>query len=205
MTARSATGLLGVYPGSFNPPTVAHLGIARAARARFGLERVDLAISVRALEKEHVERPLLADRLAVLEALARRVGWLGVKVTEAQLLADIAEGYDVLVMGADKWHQVLDVRFYGGSTAARDAALARLPRLAIAPRPPLDVPAEALLDVDAAFADMSSTQAREGAADMMVPEAAAFDRETGAWTDPPRYERWLAARAATPPASPPGD
>src|SRR5205085_2352115 len=117
----------------FNPPTVAHLGIAAAARSRFGLARVDLVVSARALEKEHVERPLLSDRLAVLEALARRVGWLGVRVTEAQLLADIAEGYDVLVMGADKWHQVLDVRFYGNSTTARDAALARLPRLAIAP------------------------------------------------------------------------
>jgi hypothetical protein len=184
--------VIGVYPGSFNPPTVAHLGIATAARDRYGLTRLDLVLSVQALEKEHVDRPLLRDRLAVLGALARRVGWLGVRTTEAQLLADIAEGYDVLVMGADKWHQVLDVRYYGGSSAARDAAVARLPRLAIAPRPPLDVPASNALDVDATFAAMSSTRARRGDRGLMVPEAAAFDRETGAWTDPGRYERWLA-------------
>ena len=184
--------MIGVYPGSFNPPTLAHLGIAGAARARYGLDRVDLVLSVRALEKEHVDRPLWRDRLAVLEALAGRVGWLGVRTTEAQLLADIAEGYDVLIMGADKWHQVLDVRYYGDSAEARDAAVARLPRLAIAPRPPLEVPAELLLDVEDAFADMSSSRARAGARELMVPEAADFDRRTGAWTDPDRYERWLA-------------
>ena len=190
--------MIGVYPGSFNPPTLAHLGIAGAARARYGLDRVDLVLSVRALEKEHVDRPLWRDRLAVLEALAGRVGWLGVRTTEAQLLADIAEGYDVLIMGADKWQQVLDVRYYGDSAEARDAAVARLPRLAIAPRPPLEVPAELLLDVEDAFADMSSSRARAGARELMVPEAADFDRRTGAWTDPDRYERWLADAGRAP-------
>lgn len=183
--------MIGVYPGSFNPLTLAHLGIAAAARERYGLDRVDLALSVRALEKEHVDRPLWRDRLDVLEAVARRVGWLGVRTTEAQLLADIAEGYDVLIMGADKWHQVLDVRYYGGSAEARDAAVARLPRLAIAPRPPLEVPADLVLEVEDHFADVSSSRARAGARELMVPEAAEFDRRTGAWTDPDRYERWL--------------
>jgi nicotinic acid mononucleotide adenylyltransferase len=190
--------MIGVYPGSFNPPTLAHLGIAGAARARYGLDRVDLVLSVRALEKEHVDRPQWRDRLAVLDALAGRVGWLGVRTTKAQLLADIAEGYDVLIMGADKWQQVLDVRYYGHSAEARDAAVARLPRLAIAPRPPLEVPAELLLDVEGAFADMSSSRARAGARELMVPEAADFDRRTGAWTDPDRYERWLADAGRAP-------
>ncbi|MEA3216292.1 MAG: nicotinate-nucleotide adenylyltransferase, partial [Acidimicrobiia bacterium] len=100
--------MIGVYPGSFNPPTRAHVAIADAARRRWGLERVDLVLSERALEKEHVERPLLRHRVAVLEELADRLGWLGVRTTTQQLLADIAEGYDVLILGADKWHQVLD-------------------------------------------------------------------------------------------------
>src|SRR6478672_1188639 len=125
--------MIGVYPGSFNPLTLAHLGIAAAARDRHRLDRVDLVLSVRALEKEHVDRPLWRDRLA-----------------------DLAEGYDVLIMGADKWHQVLDVRYYAGSGEARDAAVARLPRLAIAPRPPLEVPADLLLEVEDRYADMSS-------------------------------------------------
>jgi hypothetical protein len=185
--------VIGVYPGSFNPPTLAHLGIADAARRRWSLERVDLMLSERALDKEHVERPLLEHRVAVLHELAARLGWLGVRTTSHQLLADMAEGYDVLILGADKWHQVLDPRYYEGSAERRDAAVARLPHLAIAPRPPLLVPPELLLDVAPDLGEMSSTRARGGEVDLMVPEAAAFDRRTGAWTDPERYEAWLVA------------
>jgi hypothetical protein len=186
----------GVYPGSFNPPTVAHLAIAEAARRQFALDRVDLVLSRRALGKEDVERPLLRHRLEVLESVAARLPWLGVALTDAQLLADMAAGYDVLILGADKWHQVLDPRFYGDSDTERDRAVARLPRLAIAPRPPLEVPDEHRLEVPDERASMSSTRARAGAAELMLPEAADFDRRTGAWTDPPRYEAWLALRAA---------
>jgi hypothetical protein len=189
--------VIGVYPGSFNPPTLAHLAIADAARRRYRLERVDLVVSRRALEKEHVERPLLSHRLEVLEAVCRRLRWLGARTTEAQLLVDIAEGYDVLVLGADKWHQVLDPRYYGGSEAARDAAVARLPALAIAPRPPLAVPDEHRLEVAARWGDVSSTRARAGDVGVMVPEAAEFDRQTGAWTEPARYEAFLRATAGS--------
>jgi hypothetical protein len=189
--------VIGVYPGSFNPPTLAHVAIADAARRRFDLERVDLVVSERALEKEDVERPLLRHRIDVLEAVARRLPWLGVRTTTSQLLVDIAEGYDVLVLGADKWQQVLDPRYYGGSEAARDEAVAHLPRLAIAPRPPLAVPEEHRLDVADTWSDVSSTRARSGETVLMVPEAAAFDRRTGAWTDPLRYERFLASAAGS--------
>ena len=48
---------VGVYPGSFNPPTTAHLAIADAARAQRGLSRIDLVISRVALAKEGVEHP----------------------------------------------------------------------------------------------------------------------------------------------------
>ena len=119
------------------------------------------------------------------------VGWLGVRTTEAQLLADIAEGYDVLIMGADKWHQVLDVRYYGGSGEARDAAVARLPRLAIAPDRHWRCRPSSSSRSRTATRTMSSSRARAGARELMVPEAADFDRRTGAWTDPARYERWL--------------
>ncbi|WP_419919708.1 hypothetical protein [Candidatus Poriferisocius sp.] len=51
------TKRIGVYPGSFNPPTIGHLAIARAAPAQQGLDRVDLAVSRVALGKELVARP----------------------------------------------------------------------------------------------------------------------------------------------------
>ncbi len=184
--------MIGAYPGSFNPPTRAHLAIAEAAREAFGLSRVDLVVSRRALDKEHVDRPLFEHRLDVLHQVASSRPWLGVTVTDAQLLVDMTGGYDVLIVGADKYHQLFDTRYYGGSDAARDEAVARLPRLAVAPRPPLEVPDELVLVVDPRHATASSTAARRGAAELMVREASRFDRRTGAWTDPARYERWLA-------------
>jgi hypothetical protein len=181
---------IGAYPGSFNPPTTAHLAIADAARRQRRLDRVDLVISRVTLAKEHVELPLLEHRVGVLERIGRRLPWLGVRITEAQLLADIAEGYDVVVMGADKWTQVNDVSWYGDE-AARARALARLPEPVVVPRPPHEVPERYRLDVDDALATVSSTAARAGAAELMVPEALAFARRTGAWIDDQRYRAHL--------------
>ena len=168
----------GAYPGSFNPPTVAHVGIADAARVRHGLDRVDLVVSRIALAKEGVVHPTFEERIEVLERVTARLDWLAVVVSEEQLIADLAEGYDVVIMGADKWHQLHDVGFYGGSSDARNAALARLPVCSVAPRPPLDVPDHVALEIDLAFAAVSSTMARAGAAHLMVPEALA----SGLWT-----------------------
>ena len=125
---------LGVYPGSFNPPTDAHHEIALTAREHHGLHRVDFAVSTVTLGKESVMRPPFEERLAVIEASIADVDGLGLIVTEHQLIADIAGGYDVVVMGADKWAQVNDLAWYPDH-AARDAALAALPALALAPRP----------------------------------------------------------------------
>jgi Cytidylyltransferase-like len=187
----------GAYPGSFNPPTRAHLAIAQAAVRQLGLDRLDLIVSRVALGKEGVERPQLQDRLMVLEEVAASRPWLGALVTDHRLLADVAAGYDVVVMGADKWAQVVDPAWYGGSAAARDEAVARLPRVVVAPRPGYDTVGVHVLDVDPDHLHVSSTAARSHRADWMVPEAAAFDARTGAWTDPARYDRWL--RAIRPP------
>jgi hypothetical protein len=173
---------IGCYPGSFNPPTLAHLAIAEAAVARCGLDRVDLVVSRVALAKEHVVVPALDERVAVLRAVVgARSSWLGLVVTDDQLLVDVARGYDVLVLGADKWGQVLDPAFYGGSEAARDEAVAALPALAVAPRPGhehVELPAGAvLLDLPLELQRASSTAARGGRHDWMAPEAVA----SGLW------------------------
>ena len=51
-------------------------------------------------------------------------------------------------MGADKWAQVHDPAWYGVDAAARDAALAALPRVLVAPRPGFDVDGAEVLEVD---------------------------------------------------------
>jgi hypothetical protein len=173
---------VGCYPGSFNPPTLAHLAIAEGARRVCDLDRVDLVVSRVALAKEHVVVPAFDDRVAVLrEVVAARASWLGLVVTDDQLLVDVARGYDVLVLGADKWAEVLDPRFYRGSVAARDAAVAALPAVAVAPRPGhehVEVPAgAALLDLPAHLQPASSTAVRAGRHDWMALEAAA----SGLW------------------------
>jgi len=169
--------MIGVFPGTFNPPTTAHLAIAGAAREQHGLDRVDLVVSRRPLGKDHVERPTLDERVDVLRQIADRLGWLGVTVSDRQLIADLAQGYDVVVMGADKWHQIHDPAFYDDSSADRDAALARLPRIAVVRRAGLEVPADLLLEIDAEHHEVSSTLARSGRIDVMVREA----RESGLW------------------------
>lgn len=162
----------GVYPGTFDPPTIAHLAIAEAARSQCDLEQVDLVINREPLGKRDV-RPL-ESRLAMLEAVAETRPWLSVVVTDLLHLADIAAGYDVLVLGADKWAQVLDPAFYE-SARERDESVARLPRLAVAPRDDRPVPPECVvLDVD--LSHVSSTAARAGKADLVAPEAVPFLR-----------------------------
>jgi len=181
ITDGHSPGRTGVFPGTFNPPTVAHLAIAERTVELHGLERVDLAVSRRPLGKASADRPTFEERIEVLTSIGRRLGWLGVVVSDRQLIADLAEGYDLVIMGADKWQQIHELQFYNGSPADRDAALGRLPEVVVAPRADLDVPGDLRIDLDPAHRDVSSTLARQGRLDLMAPEAAEFARATGAW------------------------
>lgn len=171
------TDVIGAFPGTFDPPTVAHLAIAEAVHDRHRLDRVDLIVSRVPLGKGVPATPTLDQRLDVLRAMAARVGWLGVVTSDRQLIVELVEGYDVVVMGADKWRQVHDPAFYAGSAAARDDAVAALPIVAVAPRAGEASPAHLTLDVDPALLDVSSTLARAGRRHLMVREAA----ESGLW------------------------
>jgi hypothetical protein len=194
VTTRDA-GAVGVYPGSFDPLTVAHMAIAEAAVRAADLDRIDLVLSSVALGKEDGGHASVDARANAIRRAARTRPWLAVTTTDQQLIAEIASGYDVVVMGADKWAQVFDPGWYGGSEAARDLAVARLPTVAVVARPGVVLPeAEALggvlLIVDDQHADVSSSAARGGRTEWMLPEAADFDARTGAWSDADRYARW---------------
>ena len=64
-----------------------------------------------------------------------------------------------------------------GSTTERDAALARLPQVAVAPREGLDSPDALLMGTPADLHGVSSTAARQGRRDLMAPHAAAKWRD----------------------------
>ena len=167
---------VGAYPGSFDPPTVAHVAVAEAAVAEGGPERVDFLVSVEPLGKATPAADELDGRLAVLRAVTATRPWLGVRRTEHRLLADIAAGYDALVVGADKWGQLLDPSWYGGSTEERDRCLSRLPRVLVVPRPPFpsppgDDPRWTTLWIDPGHGEVSSTAVRAGRVEWSLPEA----------------------------------
>ena len=156
---------IAVYPGSFDPLTVAHVAVARAAVEQRGVERVDLAVSRTTLGKAHLDDSSLGRRTRQLQDAFGVHDWLGLVVVSTSLVVDIAQGYDLVVMGADKWAQVNDPHWYGGDPDARDAALRRLPAVAVAPRGGHAVPVDLALEVPAELAHVSATAVRNGRSD----------------------------------------
>ena len=90
----------GVYPGSFHPLTVAHVAIIDAALQQLDLARLDLSISRAAFDKSHLDTHL-GERVDALRRSFNDRLEVGVIVTGHRLIADVARGYDAVVMGAD--------------------------------------------------------------------------------------------------------
>jgi nicotinate-nucleotide adenylyltransferase len=77
---------VGIFPGSFNPPTRAHLALIEAARAR--VDRV-IAILPRAFPHKEYHGATIEQRLAMLEAIQPAAPF-SVCTTERGLFIDIA-------------------------------------------------------------------------------------------------------------------
>jgi hypothetical protein len=150
---------IAAYPGTFDPPTIAHVAVAEAAWRACGVDRVELVLSVDPIGKAGAAP--LAERVAALEALCDGRPWLGVAVTEHRLIADVAAGYHAVVVGADKWAQVLDASYHPTEADWR-ASLDRLPPVvAVARRGATPIEGDVLvLDVD--LGEVSSSAVRAG-------------------------------------------
>jgi nicotinamide-nucleotide adenylyltransferase len=143
-----------VFPGSFNPPTKAHLALMKQAR-QWASQRnrqegrsnrtVQLfaAMSKLTVDKEHVERPLLLDRIVLLEKLLKHhLPRTGVMLFNRGLYVEQAEAVHscfpkvkqlYFLIGYDKIVQILDPHYYTNRDAAlRD--LFALAELLVAPR-----------------------------------------------------------------------
>lgn len=199
---------LALLPGSFNPPTKAHVALADAVMATGRVDRVDYLLATRTVNKEQVEGASLPDRLLMLEALALSDSHRGIVLVNRGLLVDQAELVRAeaasivdlwFAIGFDKIVQVFDPRYYREREAALDR-LFSLARFFVAPRAGAELDdLEALmsssenqrytggivkLDLPASLRDVSSSRLRahdpESSSDApgIVRE---FIRETGAY------------------------
>lgn len=212
-----------VFPGSFNPPTIAHLALLKQARQSAlqrseqshkgnGTVQVFAAMSKLTVDKEHVERPLMLDRIILLEDLLKKsLPHTGVMLFNRGLYVEQAEAVHrcfpevkrlYFLIGYDKIVQILDPHYYTNCDAAlRD--LFALAELLVAPR--ADFGPEALTELlqkpdnapftqyihplpfSDAYRDVSSTHIRQHASEYMhdIPiEVQRFMRETRVY-DPP--------------------
>ena len=208
-----------VLAGSFNPPTIAHLALLKQAQ-KFAIQASPTgrpmhfyaAFSKRTVDKESVERPLLLDRILLLQTLLRRrLPDVGILLFNRGLYVEQAEAIRAsfprvrrifFLMGFDKIEQILDPRYY----ADRDAALQALfqqAELLVAPRGKahehelaelLDQPQNRrfarfihALPFDSRYKDISSTQLRQNGlayAQDVPDEVRRFMRETRAYASP---------------------
>lgn len=140
--AATDAGPLLLLPGAFNPPTSAHLALARSSLHAVPGARFFFTLGTTILNKEQTERASLLDRLLLLDQIARRVGDLGVLLTNRGLYVEQAAAAQTafpqapdlfFVVGYDKIEQIFDAHYYQD----RDAALRELFSLAqllVAPR-----------------------------------------------------------------------
>ncbi len=203
---------LALVPGSFNPPTNAHLALAEAVRATGLVDQVDFLLATRTVNKERVEGASLADRILMLEALVDRRPDLGIVLVNRGLYVEQAETItrdwptitDLwFAVGFDKIVQIFDPRYYQDRDAALDRLFA-LARFFVAPRGDADFgDLEALLNrpenqryahgvarlnFPASYRRISSSRLRSH--DLLaygdIPDAVLqFMRDTGAYGTPP--------------------
>jgi nicotinic acid mononucleotide adenylyltransferase len=224
VTDLPGTRNLAVLPGAFNPPTRAHLALARSARD-LGFDGVLLSLGSVTVAKPETGLAL-EDRLALLVRMTEHEPGLGVVVVNRGLYAEQAEAISsaipgvrdlTFVAGMDKLPQILDPRYYADLEAALAALFARA-RLLIAARGGEDRDAfERLLAdrlgsrfreridwlaLDPRWRDVSATSIRDALArredvsQWLPAEITEHLRETGAFADPAAYaERVRALRA----------
>lgn len=214
-----------VFPGSFNPPTTAHLALLKQAwqtalqwgeGSHNSKRAVQLfaAMSKLTVDKEHVERPLMLDRVILLDhLLKRRLPHTGVMLFNRGLYVEQAEAVQrcfpqvkqlYFLIGYDKIVQILDPHY----DVDRDASLRDLfarAELLVGPR--ADFGPQALTELlqkpenqpfaqyihplpfSNAYRNISSTHIRQhpGASTHDVPhEVQRFIRKTRAYAPPMR-------------------
>jgi nicotinic acid mononucleotide adenylyltransferase len=133
---------VGVFAGSFNPLTRAHVALAHAARAQYRLDALVWLCAMRTVDKERIERAAWPDRVAQLAARVRSAPPEVLALTNRGLYVEEAaavrlwlpEGAAIfLLVGFDKIVQIFDARYYEDRESAL-RELFSLAHLLVAPR-----------------------------------------------------------------------
>lgn len=173
-----------VFPGAFNPPTLAHLMLATTVRD-LGFDVVAFALATRTIDKEDARGLAVEERLALLAAMAAGEERLGALVQNRGLYAEqalaVRSAWPVLddlafVVGMDKVAQIFEPRYYADYERSLATLFANA-RLLVAARGALDRAAlERLLaaapasghrsrvewiELDPRWRDVSATAVRE--------------------------------------------
>lgn len=160
-----------VYPGTFNPPTVAHLAIARAALEELDITQLDIPLSRTPFGKSEAGPPNFDQRLQIAKMAFSFDDRITVYGTDLKFLSDISAGYTYLIIGDDKLAQLTDLQFYRDPEEMA-VKLASLPELVVVERSRVasDLPFRAL-SIDPSYREVSSTRVRNGETDLIAESA----------------------------------
>ncbi|MBI2875927.1 MAG: nicotinate-nicotinamide nucleotide adenylyltransferase [Candidatus Tectomicrobia bacterium] len=122
---------IGIFPGSFNPLTLAHVELIRQAQERFCLEEMILVLDSRAMDKE-IFGASLEDRLVMLRLFARAFPHYRIALSSHGRFLDklqaLRQRYPFasvsfyFIVGYDTLVRILDPKYY----VDREAALREL-------------------------------------------------------------------------------
>ncbi|MGC8480705.1 MAG: hypothetical protein ACP5PJ_04090 [Acidimicrobiales bacterium] len=164
------------YPGTFDPPTIAHIDIALGALELPSVTRLEFVLSTDPFPKSSPPLLNLEERIEILGEVIRRDHRLGIATSSSRLITDLSRGYDAVIMGTDKFIELHDLRFY----ESPQDMMGRLQQLAplIVVRRGSDttpIPAGVInLVIDVHLREVSSTQVRAGHEELAAPEFLAW-------------------------------
>ena len=113
-------GRLGIFPASFNPPTLAHLALIREAKKQGKLDEILVLLDIQAMDKEPVDATF-EDRLAMLKRVFRRDPKVSIGLSNQGLflekLRPLRALYPtssevVFIVGFDTILRVMDKKYY---------------------------------------------------------------------------------------------
>jgi len=121
-------GRLGIFPASFNPPTMAHLALIREAKKISHLDEILLLLDVRAMDKGHGEAKF-EDRLQMVKMVFQKDPEISIGLSNRgrflEKLKPLRDLYpppvqSVFIVGFDTILRVLDKKYYRNRTRALD-------------------------------------------------------------------------------------